>query len=191
MYIKLRGDIIDLLWKEIEKPFQHDITRTGRIQYTKDLNKNIFINCEFDDDEIEDIKIRKLAFEIEISEYKKKHNNTNDIPSHLVYEEPIPNIKLYVRQSFWVKDKYVCASGYRFEAEEEDLNVLLRQIYYMTDSFGEPKFEDTKKIEWDLLNKKKIIILLPKKTIREYYSFSILSGQTDFFDTSEVWKNGA
>lgn len=173
MYIFMRKDIIDLLWKDIGKPFQNnnmDFERTGRIKYTTWIDKDTFIKCEYDDYEKKEIEERK-----------------KNMPE---YDKDTPDIFLRIDQSYWIKDEHICASGFKFVADENNLNVILRQIYFLTDSFGEPTLEDTTKIEWELLNKKKIIILLPH-TQGKFHTFSLLSGDIDFFNSSVVWKNGA
>ena len=167
MYITLHYDIISVLDNIIGHILPEDTYRSGRIEYRKNLDRNLFVKTRLDEEEIKSFEIKNP-------------------------EEYNPPIQLYVRRSYWIdENNIIVTNGFRFEATSNNLEVILRQIYYMTDHLGEPINEDLKTIEWDFAKGKKIVIILPKKTFKEFNAFSFIIGIKDFLDTSEVWKNGA
>jgi len=183
MYFELKIRLISFLQQALSRPIPNNFFRYGRIQYIKYLAYKDVISIELNEQEQE----RELS--------NKKYSEEDG--EH--YEEySCFDFWINIRHSLWASNvNSIDASGLYFEADINIIYSILSQIYFMTDILGEPSFEDTKKIEWDLdpIKNKKVIILLPSKINknqrRETGSFSILVGTNDFFDNYDVWKNGA
>jgi len=190
MYIILREDIFDFLGKSLGKPLAENSIRIGRIEYGQSINTEYIIKIESEKDEIEfkmnrDYELRK-TYDKNIGtydEYKNKH-----LEEHLLIEKKETLRQIYIYQHYWINDdEIVVASGLKISSDSY-CNMLLGQTFYITDKFKDPSFEDTKSIEWNLINGFKSIIILPKKISKGARHYSIIYGKKDFFDKTEVWK---
>jgi len=181
MYTLLRNDIIEEINKSLGKELPKDCVRDGRIEYTSWIESEEYIKFELEEDEI-NIKFK------EDFELAKKYSNFTDSYENYLERKKIEKLySIRIKQHYWIKDKYIIASGLKFYSEEY-LPVLLRHMFYITDKLGEPSFEDTKTIEWNLINGLKTIIVLPPKNLKNRYYFLIISGKKEFFDKTDVWK---
>jgi len=107
----------------------------------------------------------------------------------------------FMTNSYWVKNNLPIATGVKIIGGKDAIKTVLSTIYDATDYLGEPIAEDLKIIKWQVPDTNRyFILLLPKiffkgKDINGYqrvlFSFHLLTGEKEFFDTSEVWKNGA
>jgi len=188
MIIDLREDVISCLKTFIGEDLPEQCFRSGRIEYCHPLNNDIFFNVLFTKEDIQ--------FEIELNFNKERYENIKKYSDIKDYEEwknnEIENYKkrinedisrdVLISQYYWTPQKKVIATGLKFFSKDS-LDSLLANILFFTDEFGEPNFEDTKTIEWNVDNDFRLIIILPK---RQY--FSVLYGEKIFFDKTEVWK---
>ena len=197
MYIILREDIIKLLDKSIGTALTEDYFRTGRIEYKTRLDTNDFLRIKFSKEE----EIDYIESHLSIDNYESLKKVSKNTPNtyeeykkqrfndHMKWEKSQIIFNNNISQIFWVKDNIIIASGYSFSSSHEYIATILAQIFYLTDEIGEPSFEDTKTIEWNLINGLKKIIVLPKKISKDWKkTFFIISGKKDFFDKTDIWK---
>ena len=111
----------------------------------------------------------------------------NEIKEQEIETEEWILSEININQNYWIKNGIIEASGFCISSDRH-ISLLLEQMFYITDIFGEPSFEDTKTIEWNFENGQKIIIVLPKKVTKVRSNFHIISGKIDFLNKTEVWK---
>jgi len=80
------------------------------------------------------------------------------------------------------------ATAVKVRSKYHSFDILLESLFDATDYLGEPIYEDLKMIKWKIPNTSRyFIILLPNKKPE----FDLIIGESNFLDTSELWKNGA
>jgi len=168
MLVRLRMDIIDILKSILGDSIPKNCFRSGRIEYETLIESELILNIEIDEQDI--AKFRK---EYPILYHKGK--------------TPKDYVKIEVLQRFWVENEIVVATGLSF-CSDSRIESLLAQVFFITDEFGAPIFEDTKLLEWELSNELKIILILPKKINKDEKRFNIICGKKDFFEKTDVWK---
>jgi len=90
--------------------------------------------------------------------------------------------------SYWIKNMDTLATAVKVRSKYHSFDILLESLFDATDYLGEPIYEDLKMIKWKIPNTSRyFIILLPNKKPE----FDLIIGESNFLDTSELWKNGA
>ena len=213
MNIILHKDIIELLNNSIGNSLPNNCTRIGRIEYNKYLESESFlfeetVNCdnigkiEYKQDSKNDCLL-KIELDKNFFNYDDFKCSFQDGGSIMINNKRIDSFEKYlfdelelmerktsISQRFWIKNNKIVASAFCIYSDYWILNDILEKLFYITDNFNEPNYEDTKTIEWNLLNKIKTIIVLPKKyvLVKNSYRFTIISGEMDFMGKNDVWK---
>jgi len=168
MLVRLRNDIIDILKKFLGDSIPKDCFRSGRIEYETIVESELILNIEIDDQDIE-------IFKKECPTLYRQGKSPKDY------------VKIEVLQRFWIENEIVVATGISFSSDSK-IESILAQLFFITDEFGTPFFEDTKLLEWELSNELKIILILPKKINKDEKRLNIICGKKQFFDKTDVWK---
>jgi len=197
MYINLREDVITCLKTFIGQELPEGCFRSGRIEYNQHHNNDMFFNVGFLEEDIQqEIKMNfnKERYEAFKERGLEKYSNVRDYKEWMnkeieEYKKRVNenvSYKISISQYYWISETKIIATGLKFFSIKH-LSSLLANIYFYTDEFGEPNFEDTKNIEWDIDDNSRLIIILPKKTKNGQY-FSVLFGEKIFFERTEIWK---
>jgi hypothetical protein len=203
MHIHLRKEVFELLKDDIGKTIKYDdFDRIGRNEYSQILDNSYLFKILFNDEhEIKQVaeKMIKDDYNGEYQEFQnsiqefidKKINEIKDY-SYFKSFNSINSKGLYfknteIKQHLWIKENKIIASGFSISSFVF-IPRIIEQLFYITDKFGEPSFEDTKTIEWKFDNDLKTIIILPKKITKDEKNIVIIVGKYEYLENTDIWK---
>jgi len=169
MFVHLKKEVIDILKSIIGDRIPKNSLRSGRIEYKTVVEPELILNIELNDQEI-------ASFKKECPLLYQQGKSYKDF------------VKIEVLQRFWIENKIVVATDFSFFSSDLIIESILAQLFFITDKFGTPIFEDTKLLEWELSNELKLILILPKKINKDDKCLNVICGEKYFFDKTDVWK---